>query len=441
MEWLRDCIWGGPLLALFAITGIYLTIRLRGVQFRHLGSAFTQLTTPASGSAAPGEISGFQALTTSLAGAVGTGSVAGVATAVTIGGPGALLWMWVAAFLCMSISYTEAFLSIRYRVRTPSGETAGGPMYVLERGLGSRPLALAFALAAAVGSFGIGSTVQAHSVADAMNSTYGVPALASGFLLAVCTALVVLGGIRSIGQVTSWLVPVMSLLYASAAIVVLAYHWEHLPAAFSRIVSEAFTGEAAIGGAAGGSWLVAMRIGFARSVFCNEAGMGSGAIAAASARTEHPAQQALLQMAGVFVSTCIICTLSGLVVVVSDVPAGTDGASRALACFAAVWGPLRHLVVIGLLLFAYSTVLAWAYYGEKCTEYLFGARVVPAYRWIYTLTLLIGVVMPMGGVWAFADVANAMMAIPNLIGVLALSGVAVSETHDYFNRQKKLVHG
>lgn len=436
IETLRDTLWGPPLLLLFASTGLWYMLRLGRLQVRCLAHSCQLLFHKPD--RAHGEISGFQALMTSLAGSVGTGSVAGMATALSLGGPGALFWVWVTAVLCMSIGYAEAFLGVRYRTRTSEGETVGGAMYVLERGLGSRFLAASFALCGVFAAFGIGSTVQAHSVANALESTYSISPLISGMVMLALTGLVVLGGIRSIGRVAGWIVPIMGAVYTAAALWVLVTHAVRIPEAFAEVFSQAFTGSAVLGGSAGGGLLATMRIGAARSVFCSEAGMGSGSIAASSAQTEHPAQQAMLQMLGVFLSTCVICTLTGLVICVSDAGIGLEGSSRVLACFSETWEPLRHIVVIGLILFAYSTTLAWAYYGEKCIQYLWGARIVPAFRWIYTLTVVIGVVTPIGAVWAYADIANGLMAIPNLIAVLALSSVVITETRSYFDVQTQV---
>ncbi|QIA26737.1 sodium:alanine symporter family protein [Thermaerobacter sp. PB12/4term] len=433
-----DIVWGPPMLVLIVGTGLFLTIRLRGLQFRELGYALRLAFSRRQDQTSEGDVNHFQALMTALAATVGTGNIAGVAAAVTLGGPGAVFWMWVTALFGMATKYAEAILAVTYRVRNARGEMAGGPMYVLERGLGQKWLAVLFAVFGAVAGFGIGNTVQAYEVSNNIQQYWGVPSWIVGLVLAVLTGLVILGGIKSIGRVTAFLVPFMALFYVIGGLVILGRHIEAVPGAIALILNHALTGEALGGGVAGAGVREAIRWGVARGVFSNEAGLGSAPIAAAAARTDLPARQALVSMTGTFIDTIVVCSITGLVIVATGMwqqadPETLTGAQLTTRAFeAGLPGPGGMIVVIGLILFAYSTILGWAYYGEKCFEYLFGTRAVTLYRALWTVAVFAGSVATFGIVWDFADVMNGLMAVPNLISLLALSGVVVRETRRFF---------
>lgn len=428
---LSGWVWGPPLLVLLVGTGIYLSIRLHFLQFTLLPEALS-LAFHGKGGAdedEPGDISHFQALMTALAATIGTGNIAGVATAVVLGGPGAIFWMWMTALVGMATKYAEGLLAVIYRVKDHNGRYSGGPMYYLEHGLNMKWLAMAFAFFGMVASFGIGNSVQSNSVAQAMQSSFGVAPVTTGWILLVITALVILGGIRSIGRVSSVIVPFMALGYLAGGAVILATHIDLIEPAFKLILSDAFTGQAMAGGALGS----VIRYGVARGVFSNEAGMGSAPIAAAAARTHVPAHQALVSMTGTFIDTIIVCSMTGIILVMGDkYKDGATGAALTTQSFDALlpgWGGL--IVTIGLIFFAYSTILGWSYYGEKCAEYLLGPRCVLPYRLIYTVFVLLGSVMSLDLVWAISDALNGLMALPNLVGLLLLSGVVVRETRAY----------
>jgi AGCS family alanine or glycine:cation symporter len=438
----RSIVWGPPLLILLLGTGIYLTFLLRGIQFRELRRAFSLMFKGGS-SKSEGDISSFQALMTGLAGAIGTGNIAGIATAVTVGGFGALFWMWVITLLGMATSYAEALLAVKYRKVSDTGEISGGGMQTMERGLGAKWLAISFALFGSIAAFGIGSTVQSNSVGDALRSFYGIDPFWTGLVMMLITGFVVLGGIQSIGRVSGILVPFMALFYVVAGIIILIIKAAYIPEALSMIITSAFTGQAATGGFLGSTMLMAMQMGISRGVFSNESGLGSATFASSAAKTNQPVEQALLTMTGTFLSTMVVCTITGLVLAVTDVqgllgPDGRalNGAPMAIVAFNSVLTGGKEIVLIGLALFAYSTVLAWAYYGEKCIEYLVGSRWIFPYRVIYTLLVLPGAILPLELIWAFADAANGLMALPNLVSILFLSQVVVAETNKYFSREK-----
>jgi AGCS family alanine or glycine:cation symporter len=438
----RDFLWSGPLLYLLVAVGLYQTLRLRGIQFKQLGHALKLVFQHQKNKelGAQGDISSFQSLMTSLAGAIGTGNIAGIATAVAIGGFGSLFWMWVIAFLGMATAYSEALLSVKYRIQNKEGTMAGGPMYTLARGLNKPKLAWIYAFFGALAAIGIGNLVQANSVAHAVTAAFpSVSHTAVGLVMMVFIAAVFLGGITSIGRVAEWLVPFKALIYISVGLFILAVNYEHLPDALWLILSSAFSGQAATGGFIGSSMLLAMQYGVSKGVFSNEAGLGSLAIAAASAKVKHPAEQGLFAISGVFISTMLICTITGLVLAVTGVlgTVGPDGqvltgSTMVMAAFDSVYPGLQYVVVMGLIMFAFTTVLAWGYYGEKCVEYLFGIKSVRAYRVVYTAMVLVGALLKLELVWALADVANGFMAIPNLIAIIGLSAVVRQETQNYF---------
>ncbi|KMY53074.1 transporter [Bacillus sp. FJAT-27231] len=419
-------IWGPPLLILLVGTGIYLTIRIGFLQLRLLPYSLKLAFSKNQDKQSEGDISHFQALMTALAATVGTGNIVGVATAVLIGGPGAIFWMWMSAFFGMATKYAEAVLAVKYRVQDPDGEMSGGPMYYLERGLKQKWLGILFALFGAIAAFGIGNLVQANAVAGVVKSTFNVPPFVTGIVLLIFTALVLLGGIKSIGKVTAFFVPIMAAFYLIAGLVILLTNLSGIPAAFGLIFSDAFTGNAVAGGAIG----AVIRYGVARGVFSNEAGLGSAPIAAAAAKTDMPARQALVSMTQVFIDTIMICSITGLTIVMAgQYDKGLEGSALTTASFEAFLGPAgSYIVALGLLFFASSTIIGWSYYGEKCFSYLFSKKVVKYYRLVFVAAVFIGAVTSLELVWTFADIMNGLMAFPNLIGIVGLSGVVIHET-------------
>ncbi len=443
IHWLNDnIVWGPVMLVLLVGTGIWLTLILRGLQFGMLFYALKQAFRPHpkkdDGSDHEGDVSHFGALMTALSATIGTGNIAGVATAVVTGGPGAVFWMWITAIFGMATKYGEGVLAVKYRVTNSKGEMSGGPMYYIENGLGKKWkwLAFLFAFFGVMASFGIGSTVQANSVAQAVHSSFGVDTWITGVVLTLITAFVVLGGIQSISRVSSVVVPFMAVLYIVGGLVVVAMHFDLLLPALKVIMQDSFTGQAVAGGVVG----TVIRYGVARGVFSNEAGMGSAPIAAAAAKTDHPVRQALVSMTGTFLDTIIVCSITGIVLVMGILQSNggafavptLKGAALTTATFDAMLsGYGGWVVTIGLIFFAYSTTLGWCYYGEKCATYVFGDKSVPIYRVIYVATVMLGTVLSMDMVWAAADTFNGLMAVPNLIALLLLSRVIVQETRDF----------
>lgn len=437
-------VWGAPLLILIMGIGTYMTIALRGIQFRYLPYALKLVFGRNQMKEGEGDISHFESLMTALAATIGIGNIAGVATAISVGGLGALFWMWVTALVGMAIKYSEAILAVKYRTTDERGEMCGGPMYFIEYGLGWRWLSTAFALFGAVGAFGGGNMLQANSVADVMKSVFDVDPLYTGLTVAFFTGLTLLGGIKSIGKVAGLLVPFMAIFYISGASLILLKYWSQVPFAFWSIVRHAFTGQAAFGGFLGSTLVLALQVGVSRGLMTSEAGLGTASIAAAAAKTDLPGRQALVSMTGSFLATIIMCSVTGLVLAVTNVfgllgPDGKmlNGATMTVAAFQSVftWG--GYIVTFGLVLFAFTTLLGWSYYGEKCVEYLLGARSVPLYRIIFTLVIIPGAVLELDIVWKISDICNGMMAFPNLIGLMALSGVVLSETRSFL---KVLAH-
>ena len=428
--------WGPPMLILLVGTGFWLTFALRGLQFRKLGHAlYLALIKRKEDTDEPGDISHFQALMTALSATVGTGNIAGVATAIAVGGPGALFWMWVTGLVGMATKYAEAVLAVKYRVVDEKGEMCGGPMYYISQGLKMPWLGTIFAIFASIAAFGIGNMVQSNSVADAVEATYSIPHMYSGIILMVCTAAVILGGIKSIGRVTGILVPVMIIFYIAGAGYIILTHISEVPAALIFIVKQAFNPTAAVGGFAGASIMLAIRMGVARGVFSNESGLGSAPIAAAAAMTKSPITQALVSMTQTFIDTIIVCTMTGLVLIMSGLWSnGQTGAELTTMAFAAGMPGGAHVVTIGIILFAYSTILGWCYYGEKSIEYLLGVKAVLPYRIVFICFVGVGAVAKLSLVWNISDTLNGLMAIPNLIGLLFLTPVVVSETKKYFSK-------
>lgn len=440
---IKDWIWGPPLLLLLMGTGVYLTFILRGVQFRYLGFAMKQIIAPQK-SSSEGDISQFESLMTSLAGAIGTGTIVGVATAITVGGLGSMFWMWVTAFFGMATKYAESLLAVKYRSIDARGEMMGGPMQYIEKGLGWKWLAVLFAVFGAIAAIGTGNLVQVNAIAEAVDSVWSVNPWITGVVLAVLTAMVILGGVKSIGHVAGVLVPMMALFYLSAGLFVIFMHLDKLPEAFWLIMESAFNGQAAVGGFMGSTVMMAIQMGVARSVFSNEAGLGIPSMAAAAAKTDSPGRQAMITMTGALISTIIVCSITGFVLAVTDVLGQTtgngtllSGARMAIQAFDTTMPGGAYIVSIGLILFAFSTVIAWAYYGEKCFEYLWGERAVVVYRVLFTLIVIPGAALQMETAWHLADIMNGLMVIPNLIALIALSGVIIAETNAFLKIVKQ----
>lgn len=441
----RDWLWSGPLLILILAVGIFQTVRLRGIQFTTLIPSLKLIFKARKKAHLQGDISSFQSLMTSLAGAIGTGNIAGIATAVAVGGFGSLFWMWIIAFLGMATAYSETLLAVKYRVTNKNGAMAGGPMYTLARGLKMPKLAALYAIFGAVAAFGTGNLVQANSVTHAITTAFpSIDPMIVGAALMLLLASVFIGGISSIGRVAEWLVPFKASMYLSVGFFILIKNYDRLGDAFALIVQSAFTGQAATGAFLGSSLILAIQYGASKGIFSNEAGLGSLAIAAASAKTEKPAEQGLFAISGVFISTMLVCTVTGLVLGVTGVlgSVGPDGqmltgSSLVMAAFDSVVPGLKYVVVVGLILFSFTTMLAWGYYGEKSVEYLFGLKMAYAYRWLYTAMIFVGAILKLELVWALADIANGFMAFPNLIAILGLSKVVLIETRQYFSKDSK----
>jgi len=437
---ISDFVWGVPLLVLLVGTGIYLTFLLRGIQFTKLfHSLWLALIKRKDDGDNPGDITHFQALMTALAATVGTGNIAGVATAIAVGGPGALFWMWITGLFGMATKYAEAVLAVKYREIDDQGTMSGGPMYYLTKGLNARWLGIIFAIFASIAAFGIGNMVQSNSVADAIQHSFNVPVEITGIVLAVATALVILGGIKSIGKVTGFLVPFMIVFYTLAALFVVVIHFQHIPEVCGLVLYEAFTPTAATGGFLGSTVMLSMRMGVARGVFSNESGLGSAPIAAAAAQTKHPVTQALVSMTQTFIDTIVICTLTGFAILVSGAwTTGVTGVPLTSTAFTTAlpgeWGGI--VVSLGIIFFAYSTILGWSYYGEKSVEFLLGTKSVRPYRILFCIAVFVGAISKLDVVWTFADIMNGLMAIPNLIGLIGLGGVVAMETKNYFNLKK-----
>ena len=431
-------VWGPYMLVLLVGTGVYLTIRLMGIQFTLLPFALKQAFTPqkkTEGETQEGDISHFGALMTALSATIGTGNIAGVATAVVVGGPGAVFWMWITAIFGMATKYGEGVLAVKYRIQNSKGEMSGGPMYYIERGMKQKWLAILFAGFATIASFGIGSSVQSNSVAQSIHASFGIEGWITGVILTVFTAVVILGGIKSISKVSSVIVPFMAVFYVLGGLIIILLNLDALMPALKLIFSDAFTGNAVAGGALG----TVIRYGVARGVFSNEAGMGSAPIAAAAAKTDHPVRQALVSMTGTFLDTIVVCSITGIVLVMGNMYMdGETGAALTTHTFNKMLpGPGGWIVTFGLIFFAYSTILGWCYYGEKCATYLFGDKCITIYRVIYVATVMLGTVASLDLVWAAADTFNGLMAIPNLIALLALSGVIIKETKDFKEKRKR----
>ncbi|UTA49652.1 sodium:alanine symporter family protein [Simiduia sp. 21SJ11W-1] len=423
------------MLALLLGTGLYMMTRLKALPLRKVGYGFSQLFKPKADSQ-EGDITPFNALMTALAATIGTGNIVGVATAIGLGGPGALFWMWCSALLGMATKFSEATLAVHFREVDAEGKRVGGPMYYIKNGLGKRWawLGVLFAFFGSLAAFGIGNTVQVNSIASAVQESTGVAPIITGGVLFVLVFAVLAGGIKRIGEVAGKLVPFMAVTYIVAGVFVLIYHIDAIPAAFALIVESAFNPQAAMGGAVGVTLMMTIQFGVARGVFSNEAGLGSAPIAHAAAQTNSPVRQGVIAMLGTFIDTIVVCSITGLAIVASGAWQGdAEGAGMSIAAFSSAIPGGQWVITVGLVLFAFTTVLGWSYYGERCAQFLFGERSVWPYRLLFIAAVPVGATMQLDFVWLLADTLNGMMAIPNLIAVLALSGVVIKLARDYFN--------
>ena len=440
-SFVNNIVWGPPILVLIVCTGLYLSVKTGFFSITKLGYILknTLLKMFSKEQKGEGEVTAFQAVATALAATVGTGNIAGVATAIALGGPGAIFWMWLAAIVGMTTKFAEVVLAVNFREKTEDGRFVGGPMYYIENGLGKswKWLAVLFAFFGALASFGIGNMTQANSVAMAVQESFNIPPLATGITLAVLTFLVIVGGIKRIGKITEKLVPFMSAIYILGGLFILFSNVGAIPGAFALIFSRAFTGTAAIGGFAGSTMAMAIRFGIARGVFTNEAGLGSAPIAHAAATTDHPVRQGLWGVFEVFMDTIVICSITALAIITTGVwETGETGAVLTTIAFNTAIPGGGLIVTIGIVLFAYSTILGWAYYGERCLEYLAGTKPILAYRLAWVVFVIIGAIGGLEFIWSLADTLNGLMAIPNLIGVLFLSGTVFKLTKEYFSKEK-----
>lgn len=430
--WINGYLWGPVMLMLLFGTHLYLTFRLRFIQrFVGLGIKLSM----DRGKEGTGDVSQFGALTTALAATIGTGNIVGVATAVAIGGPGAVLWCWLTGVFGIATKYAEAVLSVTYRVRTKNGAMAGGPMYVLERGLKMKWAAILFSIFTTIAAFGIGNMAQANSVSSQAANVLGINPWITGSLMTILTAIVILGGIKSISKVCEGLVPFMAIFYIIGCLIILGVGYAGIPGTLRLIFRSAFTGQAAAGGFAGATVMMALRYGVARGLFSNESGLGSAPIVAAAAQTKNPVRQALVSSTGTFWDTVVVCAMTGLVIVNTGVwrmnAPNHQGNVLTTAAFAQIHALGPVILTVGLLTFVFSTILGWSYYGEKAAEYLFGIKAITPYRCLWVIAVMVGSIMHTQVVWDFADAANALMAIPNLIALLLLSNVVVKQTRKY----------
>lgn len=431
-------VWGAPLLILLVGTGIYLTLRLGLLQLFKLPLALKFLfEKDEEEDNSEGDVTSFAALCTALAATIGTGNIVGVATAIKTGGPGALFWMWMAAFFGMATKYAEGLLAVKYRIVDKNGQMSGGPMYYIERGLGIKWLAKAFAFfGICVACLGIGTFAQINSITQATQVAYNIPVVVSSTIITILVALVTLGGIKSVSKVAELIVPFMAVFYIVGSVIILIFNASALPAAIVLVVKSAFTPVAAAGGFLGATVKQAIQNGVARGVFSNESGLGSAPIAAAAAKTKSCVRQGLISMTGTFIDTIIVCTMTGLVLIVTGTwNLNYEGAAMTNYAFS-VGLPIaslgKFIVTIGLIFFAFTTIIGWNYYGERCTEYLFGVKGIKVYRYVFIALVAIGAYLKLDLVWILADIVNALMAIPNLIALIGLRKVIISETKSYF---------
>jgi len=436
IDTINSIVWGPIMLTLLLGTGVFLTIGLRGQTITRIPFAFRQLFKGRKGSG-EGEISPFNALMTALSSTVGTGNIAGVATAIGIGGPGALFWMWCTALVGMATKYAEAVLAVNFRETDATGKKVGGPMYYIKNGLHKRwkPLAIMFALFGSLAGFGLANTVQSNTVSQVLLENFEIPTMISGLLMSVMVALVLLGGIQRIAMVAGKLVPLMTVIYLLATLVILALHVSEIPSAIALIVDSAFNGIAATGGFAGATVMLALRMGVSRGIFSNESGLGSAPIAHAAAETNSPVRQGSIAMLGTFIDTLIICTMTGLVLIVSGVwNTDLQGAAMTLHVFDTVLPLGGSILSVCIALFAFTTMLGWSYYGERCAQFLLGPKVVVPFRVLWVIGVFLGTQMSLSLVWKMSDALNGLMAIPNLLALLLLAPVVFKLTREYFDQ-------
>ncbi|HEL2278851.1 TPA: sodium:alanine symporter family protein [Streptococcus suis] len=440
MQNINNFVWGPPLLLLLVGTGVYFTLRLGVFQVSKLPTAFRLIFS--SDQSGQGDVSSFAALCTALAATVGTGNIVGVATAITMGGPGALFWMWVAAFFGMATKYAEGFLAIKYRTKDANGQAAGGPMHYITLGMGQKwkPLAIFFAISGVlVALLGIGTFSQVNSITASLEMSFGLAPQLISILTAILIAFFIFGGIEKISDVSTKIVPFMAILYILASVIVLAMHFDQILPTLALVLKSAFSPAAAAGGFAGATVQQAIQRGIARGVFSNESGLGSAPIAAAAAKSDNPVEQGLISMTGTFIDTLIICTLTGFTILVTDQWSveGLAGAPLTQAAFATVFGNTGSIALtISLVLFAFTTILGWSYYGERCIEFLFGTKSILPYRLVFVAMVALGGFLKIDLIWTIADIVNGLMALPNLIALLALSPVIIKETRQYFAKKK-----
>lgn len=437
---INGVVWGPVTIILLVGTGVFLTLILLAIQIRRFIYAWGLISGRYDNPEDKGEVTHFQALSAALSATIGTGNIAGVGTAIAMGGPGAVFWMWVTAVFGMALKYAECLLSVKYRVIHPDGVVGAGPMYYLERGLNQKWLGILFALFATIASFGIGNMVQANSVAEPVFTHFGIPKIITGLIICVFVFAVIVGGIKRIGQVASRLVPFMALFYVIGGFLIIFTKYTEIPDAFILIFRDAFNGSAAAGGFAGASLAQVIRFGVARGVFSNESGLGSAPIAHGAAKTEEPVREGLVAMLGPFIDTIVICTMTALAIILTGVySSGETGADLTAKAFnAGIPGIGGYVVAFGLIFFAFSTAISWSYYGDRCVDYLFGKKMVTPYRILYCSLLPVGAQVKLETIWSISDIFNALMAWPNLIGLIFLSPVVVRMTRDYFSNRARV---
>ena len=439
MTWLDDFVWGIPMIVLLLGTHLFMTLRTGFIQRKTLTGIKLSVTKDPD---SPGDVSQFQALTTALASTIGTGNIIGVGTAIFLGGPGAVFWCWIAGVFGIATKYAESFIAVKYRVRTPDGKMQGGAMYALERGLNMKWLGVLFAALAALASFGIGCGTQINAIAEVIenNVPLNIPPIAVGVVGGILTGIVIIGGIQSIARVCEKLVPLMAVFYVLGCVIILGINYDFILPAVGAVLRLAFTPGAVAGGLVGQGVMIALRFGVARGLFSNESGMGSAPLVASAAQTRNPVRQALVSATGTFWDTVVVCLMTGLVLVSTimknpeiNMDTIADGGQLTTAAFSQipVLGPI--ILVVGIITFAWSTILGWSYYGERCAQYLWGKKALLPYKLLFVAVVVVGPVLALDLVWTIADILNALMAIPNLIAVLLLSGVTARETNYYLN--------
>jgi AGCS family alanine or glycine:cation symporter len=435
VKYIGDFAWG-PIMIVFLVgTGLYLTIRMGLIQIRGFKHAWALISGKYDKKEDEGEVTHFQALCTALSATIGTGNIAGVATAIASGGPGAVFWMWVTAVVGMATKFTSCSLSLFFRKVNKDGSVSGGPMYYLEKGLNQKWLGVLFAFFALIASFGIGNMVQANSVAEPLLSSLKIPKHVTGIVIAFLVWLVIIGGIKRIARVASFIVPFMAVVYVLSSLVIIASNFQHIPYVIKLILRHALSPTAAVGGFAGATVAQVIRYGVARGVFSNESGLGSAPMAHAAAKTKYPIREGLVAMLGPFVDTIVICSMTAFVILATGMwTSGETGAVLSASAYNTGLPVIgNYTVTFGLVFFAFSTMLSWSYYGDRCAQYLFGNKAVIIYRWVFVLLIIVGAVVQLEFVWNISDAMNGLMAIPNLIGLLALSGLVARETRKYMS--------